>query len=697
MVRFDVKNKIILGFILMIVFLLIIIAQGWFTIEKNRYIDNVVITGYQIKIELLECRRQEKNILLRKVNTVHLALWQKAFAEATGIINTARHKGLISPEQSAVLNNELIKYKKVFDAFIQELNEKKNLTSEEIDAYDKNFIIYGRIINTTSDKISSDAEKLKLILDKQSKLYFLISCILGIIIFVSLANYNINTIYKSFKTIEKLNTTLEANYLELAIGLSEQFEILNRVAQGNLKIKAPENSKNELLAKLGIVINKTVRQISKLAKQEFEQTFVVTVSGLRIVDKDFNVTKVNKGLENFTGVSAEEMINKKCYEYLKGEYCHTDKCTLKQILSGAGHIQREMEREVHSGEKIFCLLNAIPLRNDEGKIIGIVEDFTDITKLKKTEKELEAHFMIFALGVSELFEALRRVSEGDLNVKVNEELEDELLSKLAQVINMAITNLKKSWEGLELANNKLKELQSQLVQTEKMAAIGQLAGGVAHEINNPLTGVLNNVQLIKMINAQGDVLEKKEFKELLDIIEESAQRCQKITKSLLDFSHASIGEFQHISLNKLIEKVTSFIGNELNLQNIRINMELQPDLPDILGDAQLLQQVIVNLFSNAKWAIKKKFKAAEGLITVKTEYSVKNGFVTVCVTDNGIGIDENRVPKIFEPFFTTKDVGEGTGLGLSVAYNIIKKHKGTISVESQVNIGTTFKLIIPGI
>lgn len=258
-----------------------------------------------------------------------------------------------------------------------------------------------------------------------------------------------------------------------------------------------------------------------------------------------------------------------------------------------------------------------------------------------------------------------------------------------------ITNRRKAEEELRCAYESLKEAQVQLVQSSKMAAVGQLASGVAHEINNPLTGVLNNVQLVRMEIEQGKELSAEEFKEMLGVIEDAALRCRKITQSLLDFSHASAGKFQSVSLNEVAEKVFSLVSHEIKLDNIKLEKQLQPDVPRIFGDFQLLQQVIFNLISNAKWAIAKKPAKLGGAITLKTEYQLENKKVCLFVSDTGVGIAKENFSKLFVPFFTTKDVGEGTGLGLSIIYNIIREHKGTIDVESELGKGTTFKIALP--
>ena len=261
-----------------------------------------------------------------------------------------------------------------------------------------------------------------------------------------------------------------------------------------------------------------------------------------------------------------------------------------------------------------------------------------------------------------------------------------------------ITERKQSEEELIKAHEELKSTQAQLVQSAKMASVGQLAGGVAHEINNPLTGVLNNVQLIKMELADKVDFKIDDFKELLDIIEESAQRCAKITRSLLEFSRSPKETLAPVSLNEAVEKVAALISHELKLQNIIIEKQLEPDLPPASGNFQLLQQCIFDIITNARWAIRKKSENAGGVITIKTHYDDHLGkTVNISISDTGVGIARENLGKIFEPFFTTKPVGEGTGLGLSIVYNIIKEHNGIVTVESEPGQGAVFKISLPAI
>lgn len=303
-------------------------------------------------------------------------------------------------------------------------------------------------------------------------------------------------------------------------------------------------------------------------------------------------------------------------------------------------------------------------------------------------------------ATTELLDFLEILEEqaktGDISRRILVEPFTEV-GQIAKRYNNVMDTLEKSRRELQDAYDKLRQTHSQLIQSAKMAAVGQLSGGIAHEINNPLTGILNNVQLIKMELEQKKDVNYSEFKKLLDIVEDSALRCKKISSSLLDFSHASAGIFQPVSVNEAIEKVAALTERELTSENIALRMRIEQNLPLVHGDAQLLQQVIFDLIANSKWAIKKKpiSEKEEKAITITGAYDAAQRRILIDVSDTGIGIPEENLAKLFQPFFTTKPIGEGTGLGLSIVSRIIKEHRGTIEVESRVNQGTTFKISLP--
>jgi len=309
----------------------------------------------------------------------------------------------------------------------------------------------------------------------------------------------------------------------------------------------------------------------------------------------------------------------------------------------------------------------------------------------------------------------------------NEKLIREQNIVLEQKVEERTYELMASNESLQQTLIHLKETQSQLVEAEKMASLGQLTAGVAHEINNPINFVTSNVaplkRDIKMIWDTLDEVERLAFdddmsmsekrqqieayKEEIDIdylksevdfllkgMHDGAHRTAEIVKSLRIFSRVDEDVLIFADINEGLES-TMVILNSLIREGIDIDKNYGP-LPRIECHAGKLNQVFLNILTNAIYAINKKFdNKPGGRLGIETGVSEDETYVYIKIADNGVGIPEDIREKIFEPFFTTKDVGEGTGLGMSIAYNTIAKHHGRIMVESELGEGTTFTLIIP--
>ena len=231
----------------------------------------------------------------------------------------------------------------------------------------------------------------------------------------------------------------------------------------------------------------------------------------------------------------------------------------------------------------------------------------------------------------------------------------------------------------------LKETQAQLIQAEKLASIGTLAGGIAHEINNPLTAVLTNVQMLKMLGEAPDP-------ESLSLIEEGAKRCQVIIQKLMRYARKTdeVENYQEVDVNKVIRNVCDFLAYQVNQENVEIALSLR-NVEPIRGIANELEQVFTNLILNSRDAIKEAGR--KGKINIRT--FPENGRVRIEVSDNGAGIKRERLARVFDPFYTTKDVGEGTGLGLTVTSGIVEKHLGKISVSSVEGESATFTILFP--
>lgn len=239
---------------------------------------------------------------------------------------------------------------------------------------------------------------------------------------------------------------------------------------------------------------------------------------------------------------------------------------------------------------------------------------------------------------------------------------------------------------VKLRTKELEKSRAQLLQSSKMAAIGTLAAGIAHELNNPLTIIMGYCHLL--IN---EIHIPEDIKEKLKKIYEQCERSKKIVYNLSIFARSHKTEKQFVNVIELIEKVLDLRNYDLSLKNITIVKKFQENLPRIYGDEHQLQQVLLNLLNNAVDAI--LGSKTEGKIILRL--IKKDGNIKISITDNGCGIEEKNIKKIFDPFYTTKEVGKGTGLGLSISYGIIKAHNGDIKVKSKKGTGSRFVITLP--
>jgi C4-dicarboxylate-specific signal transduction histidine kinase len=248
-----------------------------------------------------------------------------------------------------------------------------------------------------------------------------------------------------------------------------------------------------------------------------------------------------------------------------------------------------------------------------------------------------------------------------------------------------VTKKAKLEEGLRKAYRELRATQEQLVQSGKMAAAGRLAGGVAHELNNPLGGILGFTQAALLDTKEDDQIYKD-----LKAIEEAALHCKEIVSGLLNFSCQTKGEFKEVDVNKAIEATLGLVNHQTKLQNIEIVKDLSSRLSKVTGNFNQLQQVFLNMVTNARDAMHEG-----GKLFITTRNIARGKKVEATFLDTGSGIPEEHMDKLFEPFFTTKEPGKGVGLGLSVSYGIIKDHGGEIEVRNRKGGGVEFRIILP--
>jgi two-component system NtrC family sensor kinase len=251
---------------------------------------------------------------------------------------------------------------------------------------------------------------------------------------------------------------------------------------------------------------------------------------------------------------------------------------------------------------------------------------------------------------------------------------------------------RKLLQKLAAANEQTFFLDEKLVQSQKLASIGELSAGIGHEINNPLAIISQETEWMQHLLKQIGERDPKEAAELQDSLKEvlrQVDRCREITQNLLDFARKKEPVFQEVNVNKLIDDLSRLVEKETIQYHIEIRKDFQQDLPLVHTDAPSLRQVVLNLLTNATHAIQK-----DGKIRIATRRS-ENGSVDIIVEDTGCGIPKDHLTKIFDPFFTTKAEGKGTGLGLSICHGIVDKLGGRISVSSEVGKGATFVVTLP--
>jgi two-component system NtrC family sensor kinase len=496
-----------------------------------------------------------------------------------------------------------------------------------------------------------------------------------------------------------------------------------------------------------ITERKKVERDLRNSEEKLRNLFERVRHGLFISSKEGKFLDCNQALLDMLGYPSKEEFLK--INIAQDLYVNPkDRKILKERIEREGHIEDwEVEFKKKNGEKITVLLTGYPIKNEKGEVVGYQGINLDISERKRIENELreanefftnliessvdgiiaadmKGNIFIFNKGAEaltgytaeevigkvhitkiypegvakEIMKKLRSPEYGGVGKFSPTQL--NVLNKFGEEIHVQLSAaLIYDGKGREIASvgiftdlrprlmmeKKLQETHLQLVSSEKMASLGKLAAGIAHEINNPLGGILIYSSLMM------EELPEEDSKrgDLMRIVQE-AGRCKEIVKSLLEFARQTEPKMEPTDINRAINDGLFFLVNQALFHNIQIVKKLDPFLPFIRGNASQLKQVFMNIIVNAAEAMH-----GNGILTITTSPAPDRKTVLVEFTDTGEGIPEENFTRIFDPFFTTKEVGKGTGLGLATSYGIVEDHGGKIGVRSKVGEGTTFTIELP--
>lgn len=385
-------------------------------------------------------------------------------------------------------------------------------------------------------------------------------------------------------------------------------------------------------------------------RDQYEETATI-LNGIQefilVITPDSIIIDVNEPFLKAMGYTRKDVIGRKCYEvYQRSDFpCNKEEtiCPLNKAIRDRRPSQQTRSRKGPGGELRYFEVTVYPIWEKDGKISKFIEISRDITERKKEE------------------------AAGTLRLE----------------------------RMVEERTRQLKDTHDKLLHQDKMASLGKLSASVVHEINNPIAGILNLTMLIKRMVQEGLVDKERDleqFLQYLNLMETETRRISRIVSNLLAFSRESKMAFKEVDINRLIEKTLFINANLLKLNGVRVKKHFDPDLPKIVGSEDQLQQVFMNIISNAAETLE---TVGSGVLDIDTRCLSKTGRIAVGFKDNGVAIPRENVSKIFEPFFTTKKKGKGVGLGLSVAYGIVREHGGTIFVEPGKDRGNTFTVKLP--
>ena len=477
----------------------------------------------------------------------------------------------------------------------------------------------------------------------------------------------------------------------------------------------------------------------QLAHADLNQIFQTASSAMRVIDQDFNVLKVNQPFAALSGVSADAAIGSKCYKIFAGDRCATEECPLSQILAGRKQIEYEISKTRKDGTEVSCLLTARPFVDSTGRPIAMVESFKEITELTRVQEALRTERDKLRNILFQQYEGVCILRDDFTieyqNAAMTRELGDCLGKPCYSVFRDADEPCEKCFmlEAIESSELRRCECESRgdrvcehtytpfvdadqgvkvvvyrrdvtedkasraaAIHSEQLAAVGELAAGVAHEINNPMNGIINLAQML--INRERG---HQEVRGIGRRIVREGERVATIVASLLSFARRGAPRKTVTTIDELIKESLALVGSQLRKDAISLELDIPPDLPSVVCVPQEIEQVFLNLLNNARYALNQRFPEGDTEKVLRIEAREVEGLegpqVRISFRDCGTGIPSDAIGRVMNPFFSTKPKGEGTGLGLSISQDLVRKNAGAITIESRFGQFTAVNVDLPEI
>jgi len=501
-----------------------------------------------------------------------------------------------------------------------------------------------------------------------------------------------------------------------------------------------KSEKNKFIYGIGqdITERKRMEKFLQQAYAELDQIFQTASVGMRVVDLDYNVIKINKTFAVMTNVTEKDAENKKCYEIFSGPMCRTVGCPISRVLAGESNFETYVDKKRPDGGIIPCILTATPFSGSDGRIVGIVESFRDITQLKEAQEiivserdKLDSILSHLLEGVSIIntdysfeyqnkafiedfgdgkgapcYSVFRKKDSPCTPCLMHEAIQSGRIQhfdyetadgRIYEQAYSKISDIDNRTKVVALTRDVTEKKNSlaNAMHAERLAAVGELAAGVAHEINNPINGIINYAQIISNKSEKGKMID-----DVANRIIKEGDRIARIVEGLLCFSRSRHDDKRIVSVNEVLSDCLTLTESQLRKDAIILKIDLAERLPQIMVQVHEIEQVFINVISNARYALNQKYPGPDDskILEITSQPITINhcSYVRISFLDHGTGIPAAIIDQVKNPFFTTKTEGKSTGLGLSISHGILESHDGIMNIDSKEELYTRISIDVPG-